>query len=166
MIKILKKLRPIRRQTFWKFTTRNDVASRPPQTSQESSIFIFLPAGSPLRSISTNRVVLFQRNCKMNAVVSRRCIYLFLGLIALFLLAFFQSSTIESVQRDFRGFNYLENKSNITTLPVNKSSDDSTQPGTLWHLNSCGPVTKLAVQSTIDSILCFWSITRLTDEKG
>ena len=67
----------------------------------------------------------------MNAVILRRCIYLFLGLIVLFLLAFLQSSTIESVQRDFRGFNYLENKSNITTLPVNKSSDDSTQPGTL-----------------------------------
>ena len=66
----------------------------------------------------------------MNAVILRRCIYLFLGLIALFILAFFQSSTIESVQRDFRGFNDLENKSNITSLPVKESRDDSTQPGT------------------------------------
>ena len=51
----------------------------------------------------------------MKAFLLRRGIYLILGVGALFLLTFFQSSTIELVSRDFRGFNDLyKNTSNVT----------------------------------------------------
>ena len=51
----------------------------------------------------------------MKAFLLRRGAYLILGVCALFLLTFFQSSTIELVSRDFHGFNDLnKNTSNAT----------------------------------------------------
>ena len=51
----------------------------------------------------------------MKAFLLRRGAYLILGVGALFLLTFFQSSTIELVSRDFRSFNDLnKNTSNAT----------------------------------------------------
>ena len=66
--------------------------------------------------------IIFQRNCMMKAFLLRRGIYLILGIGALFLLTFFQSSTIELVSRDFRGFNDLYKNTSNVTFTANSNS--------------------------------------------
>ena len=58
----------------------------------------------------------------MKAFLLRRGIYLILGVSALFLLTFFQSSTIELVSRDFRGFNDLYKNTSNVTFTANSNS--------------------------------------------
>ena len=58
----------------------------------------------------------------MKAFLLRRGIYLILGVGALFLLTFFQSSTIELVSRDFRGFNDLYKNTSNVTFTANSNS--------------------------------------------
>ena len=70
----------------------------------------------------------------MKAFLLRRGIYLILGVGALFLLTFFQSSTIELVSRDFRGFNDLYK--NISNATLTAGSNSQQVPGSLSDATS------------------------------
>ena len=67
----------------------------------------------------------------MKAFLLRRGIYLILGVGALFLLTFFQSSTIELVSRDFRGFNVsnatLTAGSNSQQVPESRADEPNSE---------------------------------------
>ena len=68
----------------------------------------------------------------MKTFLLRRGFYLLFGIMVLFLLAFFQSSTIELVARDYDGLHGLHPRNtsvNFTTNPVSEAIQDHPDGG-------------------------------------
>ena len=68
----------------------------------------------------------------MKKFLLRRGFYLLCGIMVLFILAFFQSSTIELVARDYDGLHGLHPRNtsvNFTTNPVSEAIQDNLYGG-------------------------------------